>query len=102
MLNMKFSNINALKIALVLSVFFLSPIVNAEDSSKDNAQLVKSYNQEQKKTKTQADYEREAREAKEAGYDEYSDEELVAAESNEETSYGSYSYGSTSFGFRPH
>lgn len=83
-----------------LLVFPGEKMVKAEDQ-KDPPQIASSKHQEKSTPKTQADYEREAREGTDKSYDEYSDHELVQDSNRDDNDYGTHSYGSTSFGFQP-
>ncbi len=98
---MKISQIKSLSFAaLLVSVLFCSSA--SADQNQEHTQIARNKVEEQKhRPKTQADYEREAREASDTNYDEYSDEELVQDSNRSNSDYGTYSYGSTSFGFQP-
>jgi hypothetical protein len=85
---------------MITSLSFLSSSVFAENSD-EHARIAKNDSNNMQHPKTQADYEREAQKSRDNTSSEYSDEELVRESNSSNNDFGSYSYGSTSFGFQP-
>jgi hypothetical protein len=89
--------------AVLTALLFVFPGEHAAvaQEKQDAPQIASNKHREKNVPKTQADYEREAKEGAENSYDEYSDNELVQDSNRDNTDYGTHSYGSTSFGFQP-